>query len=129
MPEVIRVKRGRRPSGARNWVGKKKSEQKKVPRRLDEYHQFCTWSNFSLSCRSFCLSLPLSTPPKLFLMFSTFTIYSKDILRKQFSQKSFSEKKKKIKKNYSFFVFFEFFFFRFFFFKKNLLNTFFSILL
>ena len=45
---------------------------------------------------------------KLFLMFSTSTIYPKYILRKQFLQKSLSEKKK-IKKNYSFF--FSIFFF------------------
>ena len=47
-------------NGARNWVGKKKVNKKKgTTTRLDP--QFCTWSNYSLSCRSFCLSLPLST--------------------------------------------------------------------
>ena len=51
---------------------------------------------------------------KLFLMFSTSTIYPKDILRKQFSQKSFSEKKKNQKKLFIFFfsnlIFFRIFF-------------------
>ena len=50
----------------------------------------------------------------IFLMFSTFTIYPKDILRKQFLQQSFSEKKKKSKKIIHFFFrfcFFEFIFF------------------
>ena len=56
-------------SGARNWVGKKKSEQKKRYDDDDDLHQFCTWSNYSLSCRSFCLSLPLSTSKKFFLCF------------------------------------------------------------
>ena len=50
---------------------------------------------------------------KLFLMFSTSTIYPRDILRKQFSQKSFSEKKKNQKKLFIFF--FRFFVFDFFF--------------
>ena len=42
----------------------KKSEQKK--RYDDDYHQFCDWSNFSLSCRRFCLSLSLFNLQKTF---------------------------------------------------------------
>ena len=49
-------------------LAKQKIEQKKkVRRRLD--HQFCTWSKYSLSCRSFCFSLPLSTSKNFFLCF------------------------------------------------------------
>ena len=96
---------------------KKKSEQKKKgttsPRRLDSTRRppilyliklFTFLSKFLPFSPSFNLQ-------KLFLMFSTSTIYPKDILRKQFSQKKVFLKKKKIKKNYSFFFFSNFFFF------------------
>ena len=68
---IIRAKRGRRPSGARNLVGKKKkvNKKKKVRRRRLDDHQFFSWSNYSLSCRNFCLSLPLSTSKNFFLCF------------------------------------------------------------
>ena len=86
--------------GYQNKLNKKK--------RHDDDHQFLY------------LVKPSFNLQKLFLMFSTSTIYPKCILRKQFLQKNFSEKKK-IKKNYSFF------FFRFFSFVQNLLNTFFFL--
>ena len=57
----------------------------------------CTWSNYSLSCRSFCLYLPLSTPQNFFL-------WSKKIIH---------------------FFFFDFFFFRFFFFRIFFFSEFF----
>ena len=96
----------------KKWTKKKGTTTTTTTRRRFD-HQFCTWSNYSLSCRSFCLSLPLSTFQKLFFMFSTSIIYPKDILRKQFSQKSFLKKKKNQKKLFIFF--FDFFFSNFFF--------------
>ena len=47
-------------------LAKKKVNKKK---RYDDDHQFCTWSNYSLSCRSFYPSLPLSTFKNFFLCF------------------------------------------------------------
>ena len=121
----------------------KKSEQKKkVPRRrrLDD-HQFCTWSNYTLSCRSFCLSLPLSTSKNVFLCFPRLQSIQNTFWENNFRKKVFW-KKKKSKKLFIFFFFdfffFELFFFRiiffsnlfffdFFFFVQNLLNTFFFL--
>ena len=113
-------------SGARNWVGKKKSEQKKrvrpplllVPQILYLVKLFTFLSKFLPFSPSFDLQ-------KLFLMFSTSIIYPKDILRKQFSQKSFLKKKKTKKIIHFFFV--DFFFCDFFFFVQNLLNTLFFL--
>ena len=115
-------------------LAKKKSEQKKKyhddsTQRLD--HQFCTWSNYSLSCRSFCLSLPLSTFKNFFLCFLLPWSIQKTFKKTIFAKKSFSEKKKKKRKKLFIFFFSNLFFFRicffvsiFFFFNKNLLNTF-----
>ena len=132
------AKRGRRPSGARNWVGKKKVNKKKIPRLVVLVILLLQPILFQVKLFTFLSKfLPPFSPffnlQKLFLMFSTSIIYTKDIPRKPFLQKSFSEKKKKIKKNYSFFFFPEFFFFFrfffsiFFFFNQTLLNTFFFL--
>ena len=102
---------------------KKKSEQKKKVRRLVPPILYLVKLFTFLS--KFLPFSPFFNLQKLFLMFSTFIIYPKDILRKQFSQKSFSEKKKSKKIIHCFFS--NFFFFRIFFFNQNLLNTFFFL--
>ena len=79
----------------------KKNEQKKKVRRrppiLYLVKLFTFWSKFLPFSPSFNLQ-------KLFLMFSTSTIYPKDIQRKQFSNKSFLKKKKSKKIIHSFFL-------------------------
>ena len=103
-------------SGARNWVGKKKSEQKK--RYHDDDHQFCTWSNYSLSCQSFCLSLPFSTSKNFFLCFPPPKSIQKTFWEIIFAKKFFWKKKSKQIIHFFFSIFFfRFFFFRFFFFE------------
>ena len=106
---------------------------KKFLRRLndddDEYHQFCTWTNYSLSCRSFCLSLPLSTSKNFFLHFPLPQSIQNTFWEKKFCKKLFLKEKKNQKKLFILFfsIFFFFFFSNFFFFVQNLLDTFFFL--
>ena len=142
MNRFFRAKRGRRPSGAGNWVGQKKMNKKKRNHYDDDdydyddydyYDQFCTRSNilpffskFSHLCSFFSLQ-------KVFMVSTTYQLFAKDILTKSFVRKkiflkknsNFSKKffsKKKIqkyffrKKNSKFFFFFEKIFLNFFFF-------------
>jgi hypothetical protein len=80
-------------SRARNCVGKKKNQQKKKVRRRLDVHTNFIWSNYSLSCQSLPFSPSLNLQ-KLFLVFSTSTIYPKDILRKFFFDFCFFDRKK-----------------------------------
>ena len=86
----------------------------------------CTWSNYSLSCRSFCLSLPLLTSKNFFSCFHFHNLSKRHSKKAILAKKFFWRKKKKSKKIS------HFFFFDFFFFVQNLLNSqhpFLSILL
>ena len=80
--------------------------------------QFCTWSNYSLSCPSFYLSIPLSTSKNIFLYFplpqSIQTIFWENSFRLKICWKK-NQKKLLI----CFFYFFRLFFFRIFFFRKK----------
>ena len=134
--DLFRAKRGRRPSGAGNWVGQKKMNKKKRNHYDDDDDyddQFCTRSNilpffskFSHLCSFFSLQ-------KVFMVSTTYQLFAKDILTKSFVRKkiflkknsNFSKKffsKKKIqkyffrKKNSKFFFFFRKNIFEFFFF-------------
>ena len=114
----------------KKWTKKRYQRRRTTRRQLD--HRFCTCSNYSLSCRSFCLSLPLPTSKNFFWCFPL-----PQSIEKTFSENNFCKnlfwKKKKTKKMIHFFfrfVFFSnffffrfYFFFRFFFFVQNLLNT------
>ena len=84
---------------------KKKWTKEKAPRLDDddEYHQFCTWSNYSPSCRSFCLSLPLSTSKNFFLCFQLPQSIQKTFWENNFRKKVFLKKKKKSNKTIHFF--------------------------
>ena len=125
---LVRAKRCRRPSGARNWVGKKKKRNHYDDD--DDYDdQFCTRSNilpffskFSHLCSFFSLQ-------KVFMLSTTYQLFAKDILTKSFVRKKsfFEEKLENIfrKKNSKIFFSkkkFEFFFFS----KKYFLIFFFS---
>ena len=97
----------------------KTSEQKKKVRRRRRVPPILYLVKLFTFLSKFLPFSPSFSLQKLFLMFSTSTIFPRDILRKQFSQKSFSEKKKKKLFIFFFrFVFFEFvvFFFEFVFF-------------
>ena len=103
------AKRGRRPSGARNWVGKKK----RVHRLDDSTTNFVSGQTYHFLVEVFSF-LSLFQPPKTFSYVFHFHNLSKRHFesksakqfsnksfsekKKQFSNKSFSEKKKKLKK-------------------------------
>ena len=126
---LFRAKRGRRPSGAGNWVGQKKMNKKKRNHYDDDYDyydQFCTRSNilpffskFSHLCSFFSLQ-------KVFMVSTTYQLFAKDILTK-----SFVRKKIFLKKNSNFSKKFKNIFFEkkirnfFFFFRKNIFEFFF----
>ena len=116
----FRGKRGRRPSGARNWVGKKKSEQKKKVRRrrrrVPPILYLVKLFTFLFEVFAF---LSLFQPPKTFSY-----VFHFHNLSKRHSEKTIFWKKKTKKIIHFFFLIF---FFSSFFFVQNLLDTFFFL--
>ena len=136
-PRFFRAKRGRRPSGARNWVGKKKSEQKKrwtkkkVPRRRRRRTtNFVPGQTIHFLVEVFAF-LSFFQPSKTFSYVSHFHNLSKRNSEKIIFAKTFLWKQKKIKKNFFFFRFYFFsnFFSIFFLCPKPTQHLFLSILL
>ena len=116
---VIRAKRGRRPSGARNLVGKKKSEQKK--KGTTTTTNFVPGQTIHFLVEVFAF-LSLLQPSQTFSY-----VFHFHNLSKRHSEKSFSEKKKKKLKKL--FIFFSNFFSIFFLSPKSTQHLFLFILL
>ena len=79
--------------GARNSVGKKKVNKKRYHDDDDSTTNFVPGSNYSLSCRSFCLSLPLFTSRNFFLCFPLPQSIQNIFWENNFRKKVFLKKK------------------------------------